>query len=134
MSDDQVDEDAGALFAVDQLVPDAAGRARLGRIERGLMLAIKAGTEAGTIIDQDAGLCGAALGAARQLDYAEAMGQRAGLKAGYLYAQLLTPYRETCQALRLPAEVVPTGPPPPDGDAGATGVPSWVHDAFGSAE
>lgn len=125
-------EDAGALFDVDDLVADEPTRAKLGRVERALMLSIAAGSKAGTVVDEDAGLAAAALAAARSIDAAELLGWRGGTKAGYLIAQLLTPYREALQALRLPAEVVPTGPPAP-APAG-DGAPSWLHDGFGTAE
>lgn len=134
MSDDQVDDvDAGALFGVDEL--HVADPAKLGRVEAGCYAALRAGTRDGIVMDVDAGLAAAALAAARRLDEAERVGIRYGdLKAGYLYAQLLGPYRELLQALRLPAEVEPAEEPRTPQPAVGGAAPSWVHDLAGRAE
>jgi hypothetical protein len=100
------------------------------------MRALAAGEEDGTLIAADAGLIGAALIAARALDRADKPLGAGNVKDGYLVAQLLTPYRETLNALRLPVALTPATPPAPAPDAGngQTGTPDWLRDAFGTAE
>lgn len=100
-----------------------------GRVEQGLQTAIKAGRDSGTLVDEDLGLIGSALAGARAIDVAEWAG---GVKAGYLIAQLMTPYRETLAALRLPAAVQPAdGPRAPA--AGGSDASSSLRDLFGTA-
>lgn len=118
--------DEDALFAAEDV---AALHRPVGEVEVGLRSAVAAAWAAGTLVDEDRGLVGAAMVAARKLDAADRMSDKAG---GYLVAQLLTPYRETLQALRLPTALAPaSAPPPPDSH---TGTPDWLRDAFGSAE
>lgn len=132
MSDDQVVDDTGALFGVDELVVDVG---KVGRVEAGCYRALRAGERDGVVLDLDAGLAAAALATARRLDEAErAAAHRLDLKPGYLYAQLLTPYRELMQALRLPAQVEPAVEPRATQPTAGGDVPSWLHDLAGSAE
>lgn len=121
-----MNDDDGALFATDDL---AALRRPVGEVEAGLRAAVTAGWEAGTLVEEDRGLIGAALVAARKLDAADRMHDKAG---GYLVAQLLTPYRESLAALRLPAALTPVPPPPPA--ESQTGTPDWFREHFGTAE
>jgi hypothetical protein len=115
-----------ALFAADDV---AALRHRPGVVEAGLTAAVEAAVAAGTLVAEDRGMIGAAMVAARKLDAADRMADKAG---GYLVAQLLTPYRETLQALRLPAALAPVTAPPPTG--GQTDPADWLRDAFGAPE
>lgn len=119
----------GGLFDVDALVAERRP-GELGRAERMLQTAIRAATERGVLIEEDAGLIGSALVGARALDNAERVG---GLKGGYLVAQLQTGYRETLQALRLPAEVAPAETPR-NPDSSHPDLSSWLGDAFGTPE
>jgi len=98
-----------------------------GQAEEGLRRAIAAGWAAGTLVDEDAGLIGSALVGARALDAAD---RTPNAKTGYLVAALLTPYRETLAALRLPAAVTPSDPRAPA--ASQTDTPDWLRDAFGT--
>jgi hypothetical protein len=120
MSDD-------ALFST----AEADAGYRPGRVEAGLIQAIRAAEEAGTVVPEDRGMIGGALVAARKLDRADA---DPSPKAGYLVAQLLTPYRETLAALRLPAALAPVAPPAPVATESQTSTPDWLRDAFGTAE
>jgi hypothetical protein len=120
-------EDDGALFST----AEADAGYRPGRTEAGLRAAIAAGEAAGTVVEEDRGMIGAALVAARKLDRADADPTP---KAGYLVAQLLTPYRETLAALRLPAALAPIAPPAPAATESQTGTPDWLRDAFGTPE
>lgn len=133
MTDDQVDDD-GALFGVDELVVDVDA---VGRCEAGTYAALRQGATDGVVMRLDAGLAAVALATARRLDEAERVGRMGGgvgLKAGYLYAQLVGPYRELMQALRLPAEVEPAEEPRLPAPTGDGSAPSWVHDLAGRAE
>jgi hypothetical protein len=125
MSDD-------ALFGIDHLTPDP----KAGRVEKALLAAVAAARESGTLIEQDAGLVAGAMVAARALDFAEQLMRipAAGTKGGYLVAQLLTPYRESLHALRLPAELTPATPPAPEPAKSHSDVPDWLSDAFGTPE
>lgn len=130
MTDDQVDD--GALFGVDELHVDAS---KAGRVEAGCLHALRKGETQGVVIDLDAGLAAAALATARRLDEADRIGARYGdLKAGYLYAQLIGPYRELMQALRLPAEVQPAEEPRTPQPSAGGDVPAWLRDLAGNAE
>jgi hypothetical protein len=62
------------------------------------------------LVTEDWGLIGGALAGARALDMAERGGRGGG---PYAVAALLSPYRETLQALRLPAELAPAEQPRP---------------------
>lgn len=121
MSVDQGD----ALFGLTELSPSPA--ARPGGCEVALHRALAAGVADGTVLEVDAGLAAAALVAARALDQADRMS-----KPAYAVAALLTPYRETLHALRLPAAIVPGGPALPQ--PGPAETPEWLRDAFGRAE
>jgi hypothetical protein len=118
--------DDGALFGAEEV---AALPHRAGAVEAGLAAAAEAAWAAGTLVAEDRGMLGAAMVAARKLDAADRMADKAG---GYLVAQLLTPYRETLQALRLPAALSPVTAPPPAGSQ--TDTPDWFSDAFGTPE
>lgn len=121
MSADETADEQG-LFDVDE-VPRPPGS--IGRVEGGLMRAVKAGQEAGTLVEEDLGLIGAALVGARALDAAERMA-----KPAYAVAALLTPFRECLAALRLPAAVTPAAGRVPTSDA--SDAPDWMRDAFGT--
>lgn len=116
--------DRDALFDVPELL---AVPHRIGRAESGLIRALRAGQEAGLLLPEDSGLIGAALVGARQLD---AIDGNPSMKTIYAYAAAATPYRETLQALRLPAALAPSDPRPPAGSQQDT--PSWLGDAFGT--
>jgi len=125
MTDHTNDDTAPALFDV---APSPAAPTGPGRVELELDKALKAAWERQTLIDEDRGLIGGALAAARAIDNAERIG---GLKGGYLIAQALTPYREALHALRLPAAVNPAEQP--RGAAAApSAVPDWLGDQFGT--
>lgn len=121
------------LFDVAEVVAPAKP-GEVGRAERGLRQALEAGAASGRLREEDLGMIGAALVAARSLDDAE---RWAGTKGGgpYAVAALLTPYREVLQALRLPAALAPEeGGTPPVAPDGQGGTPSWLGDAFGTPE
>lgn len=103
-----------------------------GTAERGLMAAVAAAARAGRLGEEDQGLIGSALVGARALDDADRF---AGTKGGgpYAVAALLTPYRETLQALRLPAAVLPDETPPPPGESQSS-TPGWLSEHFGTPE
>ena len=124
--DDDVDEPPG-LFDVDELVELDE---RSGRVERALAAAIAAGQKAGTLVDEDLGLIGSALAGAKALDRAERLPPH---RSVYAIAQLLTPYRETLSALRLPAAVQPADGPRPPAAGGELGA-DLLRDLFGTAE
>jgi hypothetical protein len=126
------EEDQPTLFGVPEL--DAPPeRGRVGRTELALLASIRAGQTAGTLVPEDAGLIAGALVAARALDAAEQGKPGEWRPQPYAVAALLTPYRETLQALRLPAAVEPTAAPPP-----AAGTPadasSLLGDLFGTPQ
>lgn len=125
-------DESGALFDVPELAADPA---RLGRVEAAVYAALRAGADAGTVLPEDAGLAAGALVAARALDVADRMmsNPTQAKAAGYLVAQLLTPYREALHALRLPAELTPASPPAPNAGNGQDELASWLGDAFGPA-
>lgn len=122
-------DDEAALFGVQELRPEAG---KGGRVEAGTLAALRKGETDGVVIDLDAGLAAAALATARRLDEADRIGSTYGdLKAGYLFAQLVGPFRELMQALRLPAEVQPAEEPRgPQPGAGGT-APAWLDDLAG---
>jgi hypothetical protein len=102
-----------------------------GRVETGLRTAVDAGQTAGTLVAEDAGLIAAAFVAARALDRAETLPDKSAV---YAVAQLMRPFQDALNALRLPAALAPAAPPAPSPAEGQSGVPSWVSDAFGTAE
>jgi hypothetical protein len=116
--------DPAALFTVAQ-----AATHRPGQAEAGLRVAVEAGQAAGTLVDEDSGLIGSAFVGARALDAAD---RQPGPKTGYLVAALLTPYRETLQALRLPAAITPSDPRAPSTNPEDTS--SSLRDLFGTAD
>lgn len=121
------------LFDVGEVVAPAQP-GEPGRAERGLRSALAAGAASGLLRQEDLGMIGAALVAARSLDDAE---RWAGTKGGgpYAVAALLSPYREVLQALRLPAALAPAEGGAPSGPTdGQTGAPSWLSDHFGTPE
>jgi hypothetical protein len=123
------EEAQGGLFDVDEVLAERRP-GELGRAEKMLAQAIRVAAENGALIREDLGMIGAALVAARALDNAERIG---GLKGGYLVAQLQTPYRETLQALRLPAEVAPAEVPRnPAGDP--ADAADWLSADYGVPE
>jgi hypothetical protein len=98
---------------MDTLFPDLEAHlppGRPGRVEAMLLRAIKAAQDAEVLVTEDWGLIGGALAGARALDMAERGGRGGG---PYAVAALLSPYRETLQALRLPAELAPAEQPRP---------------------
>lgn len=130
VNDDDVDEDQGAaLFTLDELVALDDGRPP-GRVEAALAKAVAAGQAAGTLVAEDLGLIGSALVGAKALDRAELLPPG---KSVYAVAQLLTPYRETLAALRLPAAVTPADGPRPPAAGGEVGA-DLLRDLFGTAE
>lgn len=131
---DSPDPDAPSLFDLDAVLEDSpAGPWKPGRVELLLTAAIKAAVAAGRLIVEDAGLIGSALAGARALDVAERTAGKGG--GPYATAALLTPYRETCNALRLPAPVEPDDSPRlPVPTNGQGDLSSLLGDAFGTAE
>lgn len=124
------DEDQGDLFGADELEALAASPGRVGRVERLLRVALGAAAVAGVLVKEDLGLVGSALAGARALDAAEVGGAKGG---PYAVAALLTPYRETLQALRLPMALTPAdGAAPLAGDS-HTDVVQALSDEFGAA-
>jgi len=117
--------DDGVLFGVAELSTDTA---RMGRAEAGLVRALEQAEREGIITGLDGGGVGAALIAARKLDRADVS---TASNAGYLVAQLMTPYREMLHALRLPAAIAPGGVPLPKPAESGDGRPSWLRDEFG---
>lgn len=128
MSDDQ---EQAELFDVAELAAPDAGE--LGPVEAGLRAALTAATKPGRghLVEEDLGLVGSALAGARALD-AAVRNVRRDPKGGYLVASLLTPYRETLAALRLPAAVAPLEDAPPPAPGGAEAA-NW-EDVFGRPE
>jgi hypothetical protein len=112
----------GGLFAV----PERPA----GRVETGLRVAVTAGQDAGMLVDEDAGLIAAAFVAARALDRAETLPDKSAV---YAIAQLMRPYQDALNALRLPAALTPATPPAPVTES-QTATPDWLRDAFGTAE
>jgi hypothetical protein len=102
-----------------------------GRVERGLQVSVDAGREAGTLVAEDEGLIAAAFVAARALDKAENLPDKSAV---YAIAQLMRPYQDALNALRLPAALTPVTPPAPAPADGHSSTPDWLRDAFGTAE
>lgn len=121
----EADDSQPALFDTEPAPPPGG----VGRVEQLLTKAIEAARQAQVLVDEDLGLVGSALAGARALDSAERAG---GVKAGYLIAQLLTPYRETCQALRLPAAVMPAENMRSSSPATGEDLSSFLGDHFGT--
>lgn len=125
---------SGDAPELESLFPELEARrpvgGKPGRCEALLLRSIQAGMDAGILVTEDWGLIGGALVAARGLDVAE-MGGRGG--GPYAIAALLTPYRECCQALRLPAEVAPAEQPRPAAP-GPSDASSLLGDLFGTAQ
>jgi hypothetical protein len=125
------DEDQGGLFAADELETLASAPGVIGRVERLLRVALTEAARNSLLIKEDLGLVGSALAGARALDAAE----RGGAKGGpYATAALLTPYRETLQALRLPMAVQPADAPAGLGGNSQAHVVDALSDEFGAAE
>lgn len=117
--------DDGGLFDVEDLPP-----AKPGDVARTFERLVKAGLWAGTLLDEDAALIEGVRVLAETLDTARRIG---GMKGGYLAVQALPPFQRGLHALRLPVELTAVSPPSVTPE-GQTGTPSWVRDAFGSAE
>lgn len=118
------DGEPAALFDVPELAMDPHKR---GRAEAGLMHAL---SKAQHLIDEDAGMIGAALVAARALDAAEKF---AGPKTPYAIQAAMPALMDALHSLRLPAAVAPdAGPRLPAADAPNTA--SLLGDLFGTAE
>jgi hypothetical protein len=115
------------LFDVDQLV-DAQPVGGVGRVERALRKALTRAAEAGIVTELDSGLIGGALAGAQALDVAARGGKSGG---PYATAALLTPYRETLHALRLPQALVPSEGGPPAGN-GQSDDASFLGDLYGT--
>lgn len=120
-------EPLGALFDVDELLR-ARTPGALGQTERMLQEAVQEAARVGKLRKTDLGLLGGALAGARSLDVAMML---PSIKGGYLVAQLLTPYREVCQALGLPEPIAPAerAEPAPEGRQDGT---DWLGDHFGT--
>jgi hypothetical protein len=106
-------------------------RGPAGRVERGLQKSVDAGRDAGTLVAEDEGLIAAAFVAARALDKAENLPDKSAV---YAIAQLMRPYQDALNALRLPAALTPVTPPAPAPSDGHSSTPDWFHDAFGKPE
>lgn len=133
VSPDRTEEDApdaqAALWDVDELLA-ARTPGAIGQCETMLQDAVQEAVKLGRLHKTDLGLLGGALAGARSIDVAMRL---PSLKGGYLVAQLLTPYREACQALGLPQAVVPADAPEPAA-SGQQELPDWLSDHFGTAE
>lgn len=120
-----MDDAQGVLFGVPELgcLPNAR------RVEAGLVRALQEAEEARIIGPADAGLAAGALVAARALDRAEALHDKAAV---YAIAQLLPPFQRALHGLRLPAELTPATVPQdqPPAPAGAAGS-DWLSDQLG---
>lgn len=117
-----------ALFDV-----DAARPTRPGAVAAAFTKAVRAGLEAGTLVDEDRPLIAGVAVLADALDAAQRVG---GLKGGYLAAQAFPPFQRGCHALRLPVELTAVTQPAPAQGAGDSQdtMPAWARDAFGSPE
>lgn len=125
----ELDEGQGGLWDVDELLA-VRSPGHVGQVERMLTEAVQEAVRIGKLAKTDLGLLGGALAGARSLDVAMSL---PSIKGGYLVAQLLTPYRETCQALGLPRAVVPDdgeGPQVPGNGQPQDG--DWLGDHFGT--
>jgi hypothetical protein len=109
----------------------AAPQLPAGRVETALRVSVTAGREAGTLVAEDEGLIGAAFVAARALDRAERLPDKSAV---YAVAQLMRPYQDALNALRLPAALTPVAPPAPVAADSRSSTPDWLRDAFGTAE
>ena len=124
------EDNQGDLFGAEELEALAVSPGAVGRVERLLRVALQTAAVAGVIVKEDLGLVGSALAGARALDAAE----RGGAKGGpYAVAALLTPYRETLQALRLPMAMTPVDGAAPLAGDGQSGVIQALSDEFGAA-
>lgn len=101
-----------------------------GRVEKSLEVAVKAGRDAGTLVDEDEGLIAAAFVAARALDKAEVLPDKSSV---YAVAQLMRPFQDALNALRLPAALSPVSPPAPAQESQRS-TEDWLRDAFGTPE
>jgi len=120
-----VSDDQGGLFDVPELAP----LPNAGRVEAGLMLALREAARVETLQEVDGGLVAAALAGARALDRAEALPDKSAV---YAVAQLLPPYQKALHGLGLPLERSPVGGPAvPVPTPDASGAPSWLRDEFG---
>jgi hypothetical protein len=115
--------EAAGLFAV----PARAA----GRVEQALGVSVAAGRDAGTLVAEDEGLIAAAFVAARALDRAETLPDKSAV---YAVAQLMRPYQDALNALRLPAALAPATPPAPEPGNGRSGLEDLLRDSFGTAE
>jgi hypothetical protein len=104
--------------------------ARPGEVAASFDALVRAGRDAGTLVDEDRALIEGVRVLAETLDTARRIG---GMKGGYLAVQALPPFQRGLHALRLPVELTAVSPPSVTPE-GHTGAPSWVRDAFGSAE
>jgi hypothetical protein len=124
-----VTADDAALFSIDP----AAGvrRGPPGRQEAALRRALEKGfTDGRLIADVDEPLAESAMILARVLDTADRIGD---LKGGYLAAQAQPALQKALHALRMPAEITPTGVPLPAGEgSGHTDLSGFLGDAFGT--
>lgn len=120
----------GGLWDLEELL-EARTPGSLGQCERMLQESVAEAARLGRITKTDLGLLGAALAGARSIDVAMRL---PGLKGGYLVAQLMTPYRETCQALGIPEAAPPDGADPPAPPNGQGDGPDWLSEHFGTAE
>jgi hypothetical protein len=108
-----------------------APRLPTGRVEKGLQRSVAAGRTAGTLVDEDEGLIEGAFVAARALDRAETLPDKSAV---YAIAQLMRPYQDALNALRLPAALTPATPPAPEPGNGRSGLEDLLRDSFGTAE
>jgi hypothetical protein len=108
-----------------------APRLPAGRVETALGVSVEAGKAAGTLVAEDEGLIAAAFVAARALDRAETLPDKSAV---YAVAQLMRPYQDALNALRLPAALTPAAPPAPDPGNGRSGLEDLLRDSFGTAE
>lgn len=116
------DAGQGGLFEVEELAP----LRNAGRAEAGAMLALEAAAREKLVRDVDGGLVAAVLVAARALDRAEALPDKAAV---YAVAMVLPQLQKALHGLGLPLEPAPVGGtrlPASDG-AGEEG-PSWLRD------
>lgn len=125
------DDVADALWDLDELLETRSPGA-VGQVESMLTRAVQAAVKLGKLGETDLGLLGGALAGARSLDIALRL---PSIKGGYLVAQLLTPYREVCQALGIPEAVSPADAPEarPAGER-QQDDPDWFRDTFGTPE
>lgn len=121
---------ADALWDLDELL-EARTPGAVGQVEAMLTEAVQAAVKVGKLAATDLGLLGGALAGARSLDVALRL---PSIKGGYLVAQLLTPYREVCQALGLPQAVAPADPGESPAGNGQPHDASWLGEHFGTAE